>query len=276
MKKFITLALCGIITLSCVAQKKPKIKGDKNVVDITESIDQAFNAIEIDDALEVDLLPASKPFYRLETDFNLSRILQFKVEDSVLKIYSDYKITSSKKLKIELSASGIDAITLKNDAKIESKRKLESKVMVLTANESSRFDLDIEADSIAVNITKNAGGKLNLMSEKTDIKMNGRTDLKVRNSSDNLVISIADNGDLDIDGNSDTGKYNLTDGSQLKGKKLRVNKASINLSNNAYVEVFVAKDLEVYAKDKSKIELWGEPKINIKGLLGDAEIEKKD
>jgi hypothetical protein len=276
MKQIITLALCGIVTLSCFAQKKPKIKGDKNVVDITEMIDQAFNKIEIDDALEVDLLPASKPFYRLETDFNISRILQFKVEDSVLKIYSDYNITSSRKLKIELSASGIDAITLKNDAKIESKRKLESKMFVLTANESSRFDLDVEADSIAVNISKNAGGKLKLRSKTTDIKMNGRTDLRVQNSSDKLVVSIANNGDLDIEGNSDTGKYNLTDGSQLKAKKLRVNKASINISNNAFTQIFVAKNLEVYAKDKSKIELWGEPKIDMKGLLGDAEIEKKD
>lgn len=276
MKQIITLALCGILTISCAAQKKPKIKGDKNVVDITEAIDQGFNKIEIDGAFEVDLLPAAKPFYRIETDFNLSRVIQFKVEDSVLKIYTDYNITSSRKLKIELSASNIEAITLKNDAKIESKRKLESKKMVLTANESSRFDLDIEADSIAVNIVKNAGGKLKLAGKTTDIKMNGRTDLKVRNSSDKLVISIADNGDLDIEGNSDSGKYNLADGSQLKAKKLRVNKVSINLSDRAFAEIFVAKNLEVYAKDKSKIELWGTPEIDVKGLLNDAEIEKKN
>ena len=53
MKKTTLFILFVSISIFTFAQKKPKIKGDKNVTTITKVLTEEFNAIEIDDALEV-------------------------------------------------------------------------------------------------------------------------------------------------------------------------------------------------------------------------------
>jgi len=275
MKNTITMLLLSFIMMSCAAQKKPKIKGDKNVIEINNIIKEAFNKIVIDDGLEVKFIPSQTSFYRLETDANIAVGMNFKVVDSVLQIYSENRIVSSKKLNIEVSAGNIEAITLKNDASIESKRVLESKTMILTAGGSSKFDLDIDSKSVGIVLSGNAGGRLKIKSDSTYINMSDRTDLKGDLVAKEVSISLADNAELKLDGTSDTAKFNVSGGSGLKLDDLKVDSASLNASGNTDVYINVAKELDVYAKDKSSIFIYGEPTMNVSGLVDDAKIEKR-
>ena len=84
-----------------------------------EIIEKEFNAIEVDDALEVTLSQSNQNSYVLTTDKNLQDVIRFTINDSVLKIYTTNKITSSKKLEINLKFINLEHITLKNNAKIE-------------------------------------------------------------------------------------------------------------------------------------------------------------
>jgi len=275
MKNTITMLLLSFIMLSCAAQKKPKIKGDKNVIEINNIIKEGFNKIVIDDGLEVKFIPSQTSFYRLETDANIAVGMNFKVVDSVLQIYSENRIASSKKLNIEVSAGNIEAITLKNDASIESKRVLESKTMILTAGGSSKFDLDIDSKSVGIVLSGNAGGRLKIKSDSTYINMSDRTDLKGDLVAKEVSISLADNAELKLDGTSDTAKFNVSGGSGLKLDDFKVDSASLNASGNTDVYINVAKELDVYAKDKSSIFIYGEPAMNVSGLVDDAKIEKR-
>lgn len=275
MKNTITMLLLSFIMLSCAAQKKPKIKGDKNVIEINNIIKEGFNKIVIDDGLEVKFIPSQTSFYRLETDANIAVGMNFKVVDSVLQIYSENRIASSKKLNIEVSAGNIEAITLKNDASIESKRVLESKTMILTAGGSSKFDLNIDSKSVGIVLSGNAGGRLKIKSDSTYINMSDRTDLKGDLVAKEVSISLADNAELKLDGTSDTAKFNVSGGSGLKLDDLKVDSASLNASGNTDVYINIVKELDVYAKDKSKIYIYGEPKMNVSGLVDDAKIEKR-
>jgi hypothetical protein len=117
MKKVTVLLILLSFSAFSYAQKKPKIKGNKVVTEITKEIYESFNAVEIDDALEVNLVQGSTNSYRLKTDENLLDIIQFSVRDSILKVYSVNKITSSKKLEIDLTVQEIEHLILKNDAK---------------------------------------------------------------------------------------------------------------------------------------------------------------
>ena len=83
---FILLVLCAF-TVSVVAQKKPKLKGNKMVTDVFNTLDE-FNAIEISDNLKVNVLQAANNGYHLIADENLVGDINIQVVDSVLKIYT--------------------------------------------------------------------------------------------------------------------------------------------------------------------------------------------
>ena len=69
MKNIILILVLSIFSLNSFAQKKPKIKGDKNVVTTTNNILKGFNTIEVDDALEVTLSQSNQNNYTLTTGY---------------------------------------------------------------------------------------------------------------------------------------------------------------------------------------------------------------
>ena len=138
VKRVVTLIILILFSTLVFAQKKQKIKGDKEVVTTTITMEKGFNAIEIDDALEVNLTQGASNSYVLTTDKNLQNVIKFSVNDSVLKIYTTDKITSSKKLEINLSFVNLEHISIKNDAKVNGQGRFISKVMYINAYNSSK------------------------------------------------------------------------------------------------------------------------------------------
>ncbi len=276
MKNVTLFILLMLISVFTYAQKKPKIKGDKNVTTITKVLTEEFNAIEIDDALEVVINQSENNAYSLTTDLNLQDIVQFVVKDSILKIYTVNKIMSSKKLEISLNAKEVKHLILKNDAKIESEGTLNSDdVMYITAYNSSKFDLDVKADDIIIVLQRNSGGKLKAISENTTIVMNDRTDLKGSVQAEKTRITLTKSAELTLSGDSDFAAFNLKGSSKLDARKMKVSSADLYTSNNSDVYVYAGKNLELYAQGKSNIYVYGDPKIEIKGLTDKSKIIKK-
>jgi len=275
MKKTIGLLLAITLTTSSFAQKKPKIKGNKEVVTTTHTIATGFNALEVDDALELVLVQGSQNLYTLTTDQNLQDIIQVTVKDSILKIYSTNKITSSKKLEINLNFINLEHITLKNDAKIEGQGKFESSVMYINAYNSSRFELDIKAEEVIVTMQRNAGGKLKVRSTNTTIAMNDRTDLKASIVADKTTVTLTKSAQLYLEGDSEIVAFNLKDSAELNARKLKASSADLYTSNSSDVYVYAGKNLELYAQGKSTIYVYGDPKMEIKGLTDKSRIIKK-
>ena len=275
MKKIVLAVLALSMTTLSFAQKKPKIKGDKDVVTTINTISSGFNMIHIDDALEVSMTQSTKNAYTITTDKNLQDIVQFTVKDSVLKIYTSNRIASSKKLKIQLDFINIEHITLKNDAEIEVKGKMEAKVLHLSAFNGSKFDMDVNVEELQVNLQNNAGGKLKARSTNATINMDGRTDLKANIVTETTTVNLAKTAELTLEGDSNSVAFDLKDSAALDAKKMKVSSVNLYTSNNADVYVYASKNLELYAEGKSNIYVYGDPKIEIKGLADKSKIIKK-
>lgn len=275
MKKIVLAVLALSMTTLSFAQKKPKIKGDKDVVTTINTLSNGFNILHIDDALEVSMTQSTKNAYTLTTDKNLQDIVQFNVKDSVLKIYTSNRITGSKKLKIHLDFINIEHITLKNDAEIEVKGKMEAKVLHLSAFNGSKFDMDVNVEELQVNLQNNAGGKLKARSTNATINMDGRTDLKANIVTETTTVNLAKTAELTLEGDSDSVAFDLKDSAALDAKKMKVSAVNLYTSNNADVYVYASKNLELYAEGKSNIYVYGDPKIEIKGLADKSKIIKK-
>lgn len=275
MKKWIISTLIALTVTSVIAQKKPKIKGDKNVITTSNVFENGFNAVEIDDDLEVILRQEEQNNYSLTADKNLHDIIKFTVKDSVLKIHTTNKIVSSKKLEINLSVSNLERISLKNDTKLKGEGILKSKVLHLDAYNSSKFKLDIEAKDIVVALQNNSGGELKVNSTNTTIVMTDRTDLKASVQAENTNVTLSKSAQLNLKGDSESVNFNLKDSSELDAKKLKSSFVDLITSNSSDVYIYAGKNLKLYAQGKSNIYLYGDPKIEVEGLNDKSKIIKK-
>ncbi len=275
MKRVTVLIILLAFSVHTYAQKKPKIKGNRVVTEMTKELFESFNAIEIDDALELTLTQGSSNSYYIKTDENLHDIVQFSVRDSILKIYSSNKIVSSKKLEIELTITEIEHIILKNDAKVEGKGQFSSDKMYISAYNSSRFDLDIEADDVTVTMHRNAGGKLKVRSENTTIIMNDRTDLKATVVADKIRVTLTKSAQLKLSGDSDYSAFNLKDSAELDAQNMKASSVDLYTSNSADVYVYASKNIELYARGNSNVYVYGDAKLEVKGLTDKSKIIKK-
>lgn len=275
MKKFILLLTFFIFTFTFFAQKKPKIKGDKNVVTISKSISEEFTAIEVDDALEVSVRQGSENSYTLLADSNLQDIIQFTVNNGLLRIYSTKRITSSKKLDIKLNFKSLEYITLKKDAALKGKDGIESDKMHIDTHNSSKFDLEIRADDVTVTMQDKAKGKLEVRSDKTIIMMSDKTDLDANVKTDRTTVMLTKSANLKLEGNTDEAIYRVEDSSELNAKKMKASDAELNASDNTDVSVYVKGELDILARDKSTIYVYGNPQIEVDKFTDKSKIFNK-
>ncbi|NER11309.1 Putative auto-transporter adhesin, head GIN domain [Muriicola jejuensis] len=275
MNKVILLGFIIIPLFILSAQKKPKIKGNKEVIQVKQDIDGNFNSLEVDDGLEIHLNPGSRNGYILETDSNLVDVIEFFVLDSVLRVYTTQEITSSKKLDIYLSVSSVEHFILKNDAKVTAKDAIKANRCYLAAYNSSRFDLKIESTDVTITLHRNAGGRLDIEAENTTIVMNDRTDMKAEVKTENLRVTVNNTAELKIDGQADYAAYNLKKSSKLDGRDMKVGSVDLYTSNNADVYVHATKNLEVDAQGSSNVYVYGNPEVDVKGLTDKSKIIKR-
>jgi len=275
MKKQICFLFFILIAHISVAQKLEKIKGDKEVISVTNSIDKEFSILEISNNLKVTLAQSNKNNYVLTTDKNLAEVVSVEVINGVLKLYTTAKITGSKKLEIFLSVKEISTIILNDDAELETKGTLSSDIFSFTGNQSTKFELDIESKNASIILTKNSGGKIDLKSKEVTINIGDRSDLKGKISADNLTAQLSKSAQLDVDGKVNNANFNLKNSAELKAKKLKSGTAILNSSNNTDIYIHATKNLVIDADGKSKVFVYGNPKIEIKGFTNSSRIIKK-
>ena len=273
-KTFIFLLAIGLCSFT-YAQKKPKVKGNKEVIQVIREIPEDFNALEIDDGLKINLSQGVENGYILNVDSNLVDVLQFFVVDSVLKVYTTNNIVSSKKVEITMTVKGLEHLILKNDAEVEGEGPFNSERFYISGYNSSRLDLDVRAEDVTVTLHRNAGGKLRVTSENTTIIMNDRTDLKAYAVCDNIRVTVNNSADLDLDGDAEYAAFNLKESSTLNARKMKVRSADLYTSNRSDVYVNATKTLEVYAKGSSNVYVYGNPKLEIKGFTDKSKIIKR-
>lgn len=274
MKKNIVFCIVTLISITLTAQKKPKIDGNKVVTDVFKTL-EAFNAIEIADNLEVDLTQTSDHGYHLKADENLVDVIKFDILNGVLKIYTTHNIKKSKDLIIELTFVDVNSITLVAESKVNSKNRSTFENLMFTANDDSKYELDMQVKNGTFNLSQGSKGDIVLRGDKATMILNDNAFLKGDLVMDNLDITVNKRADLDIKGDATSLKLTATGTSDVKAKKLRATYADLNASNSADIYVNATKELKVYTKGKSNIYVYGNPEIKVDGLNDKSKIIKK-
>lgn len=272
MKKFILL-LIAFSTFAIQAQRKPKIKGNKSVVNITESL-PAFNTIELNDGLSINLQKASEEGYKLTIDDNLIDVLKFKVEDGTLFISSFYKITRKKKLEITVNYRELSAVILR-DGKIEMKDVIETDELTIETYGSSKLELNANTNLTHLTMEGNSSGNLNLESDSLNITLKDRIDARIYSTSEKNTIKMNSNASVIMEGTVYALSATLSDKANLKARKLEAEGVEIIAEGSPTARVYATSDFELTSKGSSKTYLSGTAEIDIIEFLDTSELHKE-
>lgn len=276
MKKILlTLFLVGCFTNS-YAQKKAKIKGDKNVVERTYTLD-GFDTVEIYDNLEITFTAGNlSNNYFLRTDANLQDVVKFEVVDSILKIRTSARITSSKKMDITLNVTTIHAIKLYNDAQI---KQLGSVVVNedfdIMGKDDSKMKLNITAKNINFSLSNDADAEVDLQAESIKMILSDKIDAEAILKTESLDLQMYKDAELSASGDAEKLRLSLVGKPILRAEKLMVRNADVMQHDGSEAMLNCSKEIAVFLEGKSKLYLYNTPNVIMNGIKGKSELLKR-
>jgi len=273
MKKFALLIILLVISANGYSQRKPKIKGNKNVIEVREDL-EPFNAIELVDDLDIVIQKATTEGYALELDDNLLDVLKFKVENGTLKISSFYNITGKKKLEITIFFQELNSIRMMN-GKISMKDVISTNRLSVDTFGTSRLELNATADIMDINMEEISSGDFNLASDSLNLTLKDRIDVKLYTTGASNNIYMYKNASAKVEGTTDFLMAKLYGNTSLKATDLQANYVLVVAEDSPDIEVRALNTLQLSSKGGTRTKLYGEPEITILDFLDTSRLEKE-
>ena len=155
-----------------------------------------------------------------------------------------------------LSDITLDNITFKTYDYAKLFLNAKTKMFTLMANDKSKVEL-------------------NLKSEKTTIDLSKSAQLKALISSTSMKFDLYQKSKGDIEGDIIDLDLTLDNNASLDGEKLIAKNAEIKAEGYSTAKIMVATKVSIDASGKSEIQLYGEPKIELKRFTESAVLTKK-
>jgi len=260
-------------TLALQAQRKPKIKGNRTVIEVKDAL-PPFTKLELRDDLDVTLRRSTEEAYTVSADDNLIDVLKFKIEDSTLVISSFYQITSKKKLDIEIAYTQLSSIML-SDGRLTSIDKISSENLKITTLGSARIELGADAGLVKIDMQDNSSGTFNLTTDSLSVILLNKADVSIYSNSYNNALAMKDNTSLEIEGTADNFKTTLDGNAKLRAEDLEARKITATLMASSDARFFVTDAIKLSLQGSSRCYLYGDPAIEIKQFTDTAELFKR-
>ncbi len=272
MKKIFLILFC--LSLGTInAQRKPKIKGNKSVVEINESLEY-FYKIQLDDDLDINLERSEEPGYTVTADDNLVDVLKFKVKDSTLIISAFYKITGKKELDIVVRFSQLGTIIM-NEGFISSDETIATDEMILEFRGNSGADLRLSNEITSLRMNDNSKVQLNIEADSIAVIMNDKSMADIYAMSTGQSIRIEDNASANLEGMAETLQMNVMGNSRLKAESFQCERASLDLAETSTSRITINEHLELSMSETAKLYLYGNPQIDLRQFLDNSELYKR-
>ncbi len=273
MKKLLILLLV-VSPIVSIAQRKPKIKGSRIVTQVSEEL-PPFDAIVLNDDLEINLDKSFGPGYHIIADDNLIDVLKFEVKDGTLVISSYYNITAKKELEITVNYTELKAITLKNGS-VVSKNIIESNELFVDGFNNAKMDIKANAAVMDVNLEDTSSGDFHVEVDSLNINLNKRAQAYVYAQINTGALDVEGNSSLTMEGTSERLQANLLDTAKYRGESMQIGSCQLKITGNANARVYAFNDIQINATGGASIYLYGTPNIAITEFLDTAQLIKKE
>jgi Putative auto-transporter adhesin, head GIN domain len=273
MKKFILLFLS--ITSLTIAQKKEKIKGSRKVTIENKSISE-FDALEVQDELEVILVRGDKSALELEADDNLQDVLSYTNNGNLLILSAFKDIRGHKKFAVRVTyTDSLKTVLGKNKCKITAVEAIKLNTITLKATDDSKMFINSMSKSFVLTAYDNSYVELNDKSENCSIELSNDSELKGLISTTELKFDQYQKSEASVEGDAINMKLRLDKNARFSGKKMDSKNVKLVVEDSSKATIFADKTFKLEATGDSETELYGNPKIEIEKFNDTSKLFKK-
>jgi hypothetical protein len=275
MKKYTAILLLLLSTTLTFAQKKDKIKGSKTVTIEQKEVGN-FEALEVEDNLEVHLERGEKTELKIEADDNLHDIISFDLRDKTLRIYTTKEAVNYKKIIVRVTYSkDLNLITSKNESTINAIQEIQLDNLTFKVYDYSQLYLNVNAKNFILQADDKSKTELNLKSESAIVELSKSSSLKALVTAIDLKVDMYQKSNATIEGDATNAIIRLDNNSNLTGNKLILKNADVTTESYSNCSLNATTAVIIDAANKSEIQLLGTPKIEIRKFADEAKLIKK-
>lgn len=275
MKK--TIVFIALLVLnSTFAQKKEKVKGNKEIVSQKYDL-ETFKTIDVsDDFIIILTVNNYKNSYEIQADSNLQDKINFKIENEVLKINTYFNLAPSKKMTIKVNAIDLVGIKLHGKSKIiQEGFATFSEDFSIETFDSSSLKMDFKSKNTSIVANQKSKCELTIQTDSLHIDMDERTEFIGKLNSNWTNLRMYKNATAVFEGSSTDLTASMVGKTKLKASKFMTNFAKINQSLSAESWLNVSKKISLFLSDDTRIYLYNTPEVSVEGIRDFAQIIKK-
>ena len=276
MKKLILIML-AIMSLSANAQKKEKIKGNREVL-IKKFTIAPFSAIEVGEKFKVKLQKATDTTrVIIEADDNLFDVIHFNVEDDVLKFWTTMEIVKKKRLSVTVFVpEQFNKIKLVEKGQVFNDEQLELKKLSMETYSKSEAKLNLNIiDDFELTATDKSDIELEVTAPKAVVKMLENADLKAVVTIKSVSVEVNKSANCELEGNINQLVLKAGQKSKVNAEKLMAKEVKLSAFDKASVNINATKQIIMNLSGKTETYLYGSPEIKLKSFEGNAVLYKK-
>lgn len=275
MKK-ITLFAILLFTTFVFAQNKEKIKGTKTVTIAPREI-QSFENLEVEDNIEIFLVKGDVNALEIEADENLHEIIASDLNGSTLRLTTTKNASNYKKLSVKVTyTDALKMVIAKHESTINALSDIELDNITFKTSDYTKLFLNVKSRLFTIFANDKCKLELNVKAETAAVELSKNANMKALISSEYLKFDMYQKASATIEGDIVDLKLRLDNNSNFTGKNLAAKNAEITTEAYATGSIQVLNNAKISASGKSELQLFGEQqKIEIIKFSDNAILMKK-
>jgi hypothetical protein len=275
MKKHIAILLLLLSSTISFAQTKEKIKGSKTVTIEDKEIGN-FYSLEVDNNIEVYIERGETAELKIEADDNLHDIITIDLQDNILRLSTTKEAIRYRKLIVKLTYSkDLNLVTARNDATINAIQEVLVDSITFRSFDNSQLFLNVNSKDFVLQSDDESKVELNLKSENSKIELSKDASLKSLIVTQSLACDLYQKATAKIEGSATNAAFRIDSNSNLIANKLTVENIDLTSEGYSSCSVYAETSITIDASANSEIQLFGEPKIEMKRFVDEAQLLKK-
>jgi len=275
MKKSIALFLLLLVTTLTFAQKREKIKGSKIVTTSIKEVGD-FDALEVDDNIEVYLERGEKNEIKIEADDNLHDIIGMDLREKVLRLYTSKESSIFKKLTVRVTyTKSLTKVISKNESVVYAIQELQLDDITFNSFDYSKLLLNVNAKKFSLVADDKSKSEINLKSEDAALQLSKNSSIKSLVSAIKFKCDLYQKATAAIEGAAEKGSIRIDNNSNFTGTKFNIKEASLTAENYATGTVLAETSISLAIGDKAEVSLLGKAKIELTRFSEEAKLIKK-
>jgi len=275
MKKNTALILLLLVSTLTFAQKREKIKGSKIV---TTSVKESgsFDALEVDDNIEVYLESGEKNEIKIEADDNLHDIIGMDLRDKTLRLYTSKESTIFKKLSVRvIYTKSLNKVITKNEAVVYAIQELQLDDITFNNVDYSKLFLNVNAKKFNLISDDKAKSEINLKADEAILLLSKNSTIKSLVSAIKFKCDLYQKSIATLEGIAEKATIRLDNNSIFTGTKFTLKDANVTAEGYTTASIFAETTLSLAAGDKTEVSLFGSPAITLTRFSEEAKLIKK-